>query len=142
MILGYSFVLFDLTYNSREINKKIDAVVGPAYGVFSKVRWQGIGSERLIIKDATGPLHDLFQGSFHRHFANIELRPRGIIIRIRYRLEVYGLVIPLDDLNVSVENNGLELSISSQKIWVVLRNYQGRQLNRPFINKLMDFNSN
>ena len=141
MILGYSFVLFDLTYNSRETNKKIDATVGPAFGVLSKARWQGIGSERLIITNATGKLGEVFGGKFTQNFANIEMRPAGVIIRVRYRLEVYGIVIPYAKLTLFKNNPG-EVNVYGDGLQMTLKNYQGRAINQRFIQKLVEAKAN
>jgi hypothetical protein len=130
-------VLLDLTYNSKEINKKIDQIVGVAFGLFSKSRWQGIGSERLIITSATGQLAELFGGRYVQHFANIEMRPSGIIIRIRYRLEVYGVIIPYHKLTLFKNNPG-EVNVYTDGMKMTLKNYQGRSINQRFIQKLID----
>ena len=129
-------MLVDLTYSSKEINKKIDAVVGPAFAVFSRSRWKGIGSERLVITNATGNLAELFGGKFTQHFANIEMRPAGIVIRIRYRLEVYGIIIPYAKLTL-FENNPNELNVYGDDVKMTLRNYHGRAINQRFITKLI-----
>jgi hypothetical protein len=130
-------VLFDLTYNSKEINKKIDVAVGPAFGLFSKSRWQGIGSERLVITNATGQLEKIFGGRFTQNFANIEMRPGGIIIRVRYRLEVYGIIIPFGKLTLFKNNPG-EVNVYGDGLKMTLRNYQGRAINQRFIQKLIE----
>lgn len=134
-------VLVDLTYNSKEINKRIDAAVGSAFGLFSKMRWQGIGSERLVITNATGQLYELFGGKFSQHFANIELRPKGIIVRIRYRLEVYGVIFPYNQMTLIRIGNDQELIVERPDIQITLRNYQGRSMNPQFIQKMINKSS-
>jgi len=130
-------VLFDLTNNSREVNRQIDAVVGQAWGILSRKRWQGIASERLVVTNATGKVEQLFGGRFTQHFANMELRPGGIIIRVRYRLEVYGIVIPFAKLTLFKNNSG-EVNIHFDGDKITLRNYQGRAINQHFIKKLLE----
>jgi hypothetical protein len=129
-------VLFDLTYNSRDVNRQIDAAIGRPWGIFSKKRWQGIGSERLVVSNATGKVEQLFGGRFTQNFANIELRPRGVLIRVRYRLEVYGIVIPFAKLTLFKNNPG-EVNIHFDGDKITLRNYQGRAVNQHFISKLL-----
>lgn len=111
-------------------------MVGKSFSIFSKKRWQGIGSERLLVVGAKGKLAQIFQDKYRQNFANIELRPGGIIVRIRYRLEVYGLVIPYRHLTLFKSNKG-EITIFDQAEKVTLRNYQGRALNKGFLNKLL-----
>lgn len=134
-------MLVDLTYNSKEVNKQIDNLVGRPFGIFSKTRWQGIGSERLVITNATGKVADLFGGRFVQHFANIEMRPKGIIVRIRYRLEVYGVVIPFGQLSL-FKNNAAEVNVYGDGVKMTVKNYHNRLINQRFIEKLISAKAN
>jgi len=129
-------VIYNLTYTSPELNQQINQLVGNPYGLFSKIRWQGIGSERLIVTDALGYLRDLFQGRFVQNFASIEQRPGGIIIRIRHGLEVYGVVIPYGKLTIYKNNpEALNIHFDGQKL--TLRHYHERRVKPVFISALL-----
>ena len=81
-------MIFDITYTDRMVNLEMARLVGWPFGWFSKERWQGIGSERCRVVAGSNEVDEIFEGDYQRNFTNIELRPKGIVVRIRYRLEV------------------------------------------------------
>lgn len=129
-------MVFDLTYDNRQANLEIDKLIGKPFGVFNIKRWSGIGSERLIVKSAEGKLGDIFKENFRQNFANIEIRPKGILIRVRYRLEVFAVAIPFGQLSVfKTDPNYFSLFGGTEKI--TLTNYQGRSFDQKFLNKIL-----
>lgn len=129
-------MVYDLTYDNRQANIEIQKLIGKPFGLFDKKRWSGIGSERLVVKSAEGKIGEIFELNFRQNFANIEIRPKGILIRIRYRLEVFAVAIPFGMLSVfKTDANYFSLFGGSEKI--TLANYQGRTLNQKFINKII-----
>jgi hypothetical protein len=129
-------VIFDLTYSDRAAILRINKELGPPYGLFSRERWTGIGSERLIITGAEGALAEVFEGNFKQNYCNIELRPKGIILHIRYRLEVYACVFPYWKLAIYKTGDEIRFYGDTCKVW--LRNYQGQAISQKFIQKMMD----
>lgn len=87
-------MLANVSYNNPALTRKIDALVGKPFTL--KQRWAmgGIGSPKLIIRQASPEIHNLLLLDNNRNTCNIELRPGGIILRFRSLLETYGLVIP------------------------------------------------
>lgn len=87
-------MLANVSYNNPELTRKIDGLLGKPFTL--KERWalKGIGSPRLIITGSSIEIHNLLQLDNNRNTCNIELRPKGIIVRFRSLLETYGLIIP------------------------------------------------
>ncbi|MDG1572135.1 hypothetical protein OZ410_07390 [Robiginitalea sp. M366] len=87
-------MLANVSYNNRELTRKIDALVGKPFTL--KERWAmgGIGSPKLIIRESSTQIRNLLLLDNNRDTCNIELRPEGVILRFRSLLETYGLVIP------------------------------------------------
>ena len=54
----------------------------------------GVGSPQMRIRTASKEILSLLNKNTNRDIANIELRPKGIIVRFHSRLENYALVIP------------------------------------------------
>lgn len=54
----------------------------------------GIGSPKLFITETSVEIQNLLILDNNLNSCNIELRPKGIIVRFRSLLETYGLVIP------------------------------------------------
>ena len=126
--------VFDMTYSDRMADLEIARLVGRPFGVFSKERWAGIGSERCRITHASGEIEAVLEGDFGRNFTNIEIRPKGIILRIRYRLEVYGVAIPFDELIFEELEEGLK--IGNEREHALLIGSHGKPVKEKFRAKL------
>lgn len=93
-------MLVNVSYNNREIKKKIEEAVGKPYTL--KERWKkgGIGSPKLFITETSVEIGNLLKLDNNLDTCNIELRPKGIIVRFRSLLETYGLIIPYYKLSL------------------------------------------
>ena len=93
-------MLVNVSYNNKEITQKIDQEVGKPFTL--KERWSmgGIGSPKLTIKAASTEIRNLLILDNNLDTCNIELRPKGIILRFRSLLETYALIIPFYKLTI------------------------------------------
>ena len=93
-------MLLNVSYNNKEITQKIDEEVGKPFTL--KQRWAmgGIGSPKLYITSSSTEIRNLLILDNNLDSCNIELRPKGIILRFRSLLETYALVIPFYKLVV------------------------------------------
>lgn len=93
-------MLLNVSYNRIEITRKVDAEVGKPFTL--KERWalDGIGSPKLFITGASTQIRNLLILDNNINCCNIELRPKGIIVRFRSLLESYALVIPFYKLAI------------------------------------------
>lgn len=93
-------MLVNVSYNNKEITRKVDEAVGKPFTL--KERWAmgGIGSPKLIIKETSIEIRNLLILDNNRDTCNIEMRPKGIIVRFRSLLETFALVIPYYKLTV------------------------------------------
>lgn len=87
-------MLANTSYNDKKINQTIDELVGRPFSVIENIKRNGIGSPRLDILKTSEEIATLLSYDNNRNFCNVELRPRGIIIRFRSLLETFSLVIP------------------------------------------------
>lgn len=87
-------MLVNVSYNNKEITRRVNEEVGPPFTL--KRRWAmgGIGSPKLEITKSSAAIRNLLILDNNRDTCNIELRPKGIILRFRSLLETYALVIP------------------------------------------------
>ncbi|MDC6366619.1 MULTISPECIES: hypothetical protein [Flavobacteriaceae] len=93
-------MLLNVSYSNKNITKKIDDAVGKPFTL--KERWAmgGIGSPKLHITDVSIEIQNLLILDNNLNTCNIEMRPKGIIIRFRSLLETYGLIIPYYKLTI------------------------------------------
>lgn len=130
-------MVYDITYTDRMVNIEIIKLVGRPFGWLSKVRWQGIGSERCKVLNASGAIAEIFEGDYGRNFTNIEIRQGGIVVRIRYRLEVFAVVFKFGELKIHESEEGLVLIGGENQM--LLRGSRGHLVNSKFVEKIKAF---
>ncbi|MFS4417005.1 hypothetical protein [Maribacter sp. 2307ULW6-5] len=93
-------MLLNVSYTDKKITQKIDEAVGKPFTI--KERWalNGIGSPKLIITETSLEIRNLLQLDNNRNSCNVEMRPKGIIVRFRSLLETFALVIPYYKLTI------------------------------------------
>ncbi len=87
-------MLLNVSYNNKEITKKLDEAVGRPFTLRERMALDGIGSPKLFIVDSSIEIKNLLILDNNTNTCTIELRPKGIIIRFRSLLETFGLVVP------------------------------------------------
>ena len=110
-------MLLNISYNEPDVKQKIEAAVGKPFSL--KERWSkgGIGSSKLLISQTSDDINNLLMLDNNQNTCNIELRPKGIIIRFRSLLETYGLVIPYYKL-ILYKGKAQEYSIYKDKQFI------------------------
>lgn len=110
-------MLLNVSYDEPKIKEKIDAAVGKPFSL--KERWVkgGIGSPKLVINQSSIDIHNLLVLDNNLNTCNLELRPKGIILRFRSLLETYAMVIPYHKLNL-YKGKAQEYSIYKDKQFV------------------------
>ena len=93
-------MLLNVSYTNSEITRKVDNEVGKPFKL--KERWAmgGIGSPKLLITETSIEIRNLLILDNNIDCCNIELRPKGIIVRFRSLLETFALVIPFYKLTI------------------------------------------
>lgn len=95
----------------------------------------GIGSPKLYITEASIDIYNLLVLDNSTNSCNVEMRPNGIIVRFRSRLETYALIIPYYKLNVYKGDIGI-YSIYMDHYFIKVRS-DTKAIQR-FFRKLMD----
>jgi len=93
-------MLVNVSYNNKEIIRKIDKAVGKPFLLKERWRMGGIGSPKLFIIEASVEIRNLLILDNNTDSCNIEMRPKGVIVRFRSLLETFALVIPYYKLTV------------------------------------------
>ena len=125
-------MLKNISYNDSKVFDEINNYVGKPYTIFQRLRIGGIGSSKLIINKADSKISNLLNLDNNINKCNIEIRPKGIIIRFRSLLETYGLIIPFLNLNYLREkqtNTQYILIISLSKFKLI------KKMNMIFLKK-------
>ena len=128
-------MLLNVSYNDKKITKKIDEAVGKPLPIKERFAMGGIGSPKLHITEASIDIYNLLVLDNSTNTCNVEIRPNGIIVRFRSRLETYGLIIPYYKLNVYKGDIGI-YSIYMDHYFIKVRS-DTKAIQR-FFKKLMD----
>ncbi|NQX86622.1 MAG: hypothetical protein HRT67_12090 [Flavobacteriaceae bacterium] len=127
-------MLFNTTYRNEDYLRESKKMVGKPFSLFEILKMGSIGSSRLVIKEFSENLHPKQHINSELNYANIELRPKGIIVHFTDRLERYAWVIPYYRLVIysaqtfSIHAGGNVIKFAKNK------NYRS---NKTFIDKMI-----
>jgi hypothetical protein len=129
-------MLANVSYNNKELNKKIIESVGKPFTL--KERWKlgGIGSPKLSITSSSIEIGNLLKLDNNLNTCNIELRPKGIILRFRSLLETYALIIPYYKLSV-YKGDAKIYSIYKDHYFIKVKS--DTKAIKQFFKKMMDY---
>lgn len=93
-------MLLNISYNEPKVTEKINTEVGKPFTIRERLRLGGVGSPKLRINKSSIDIHNLLVLDNNADTCNIEMRPKGIIVRFRSLLETFALVIPFYKLSL------------------------------------------
>lgn len=128
-------MILDTTYSNKDNRHLIDNALGKAYTFFEAFKMKGIGSKRLIISDVSPNMQQYINTVADINYANIEMRPNGILVHINKGLKNFTWIIPYYQL-VLYKTNGS--SIHAQGKFIQFKNNQTFKENKSFFKKLLN----
>ena len=131
-------MLFNTTHKDPEQRQLIDELAGKPFSLWKKIKMGGVGSGRMIIEEVSPKLQQTLQNGHDLNYANIELRPRGILVRITRRLDNFAWVVPYFRLHM-YKTNGISLHANGQ--FIFFRKDQMLHNNSGFFKKMLELKS-
>nr|WP_321222481.1 hypothetical protein [uncultured Psychroserpens sp.] len=128
-------MILDSTYHNKEHKSIIEDLIGKPYSFLESLKMRGVGSKRMIIENVSPNLQQYLNTVSDINYANIEMRPNGILIYVTKGLKNYTWIIPFYQL-VIYKTNGI--SIHAQGKFVHFKNNKTFKENKAFMNKLYD----
>lgn len=128
-------MILNSTHTEKNHKQIIADLIGKPYGLFDSIKLKGIGSKRMIVSEVSPNLCNLMNKVADANYANIELRPGGIIIHINKGLQNFSWIIPFYQL-VIYRTNGA--SIHAQGKFIHFKNNKTFKENKQFFSKLLD----
>lgn len=128
-------MLLNLSYTDKNVTRKVDGAVGKPFSMNERMALGGIGSPKLNIATASLEIHNLLLLDQNTNSCNIEIRPRGIIVRFRSLLETFGLVIPYYKLNLQKGGDSIH-SIHMDQYFIKV--HSDTKASQKFFKKIMD----
>ena len=130
--------LYNITYKNKETEKEINAEMGKPFGLIEKLKLGGIGSRRMIIENFSKDIKNLTLKVSGIQYANIELRPNGIIVHINQGIYTHAWTIPYFRLSVfngdffTIHGGGSHIQFNKEKSW---------KENKEFLQKIVKLKS-
>lgn len=109
-------MLFNVSYKNKEIEAQIKTIVGSSFGLIERLKWKGIGSQRLIVKTQNEEISHLLDAQTASNLCTIELRKKGLVIWFRIRLDNWVLALPYRGLVLYKSTNLLTLHSTKWKL--------------------------
>jgi len=128
-------MIIDTTYYSSEHKKTIPDIVGSSFSLLQKLKLGGVGSKRMIIDDVSPNMKSMLNVVADLNYANIEFRPKGILVMINRGLKNFTWIIPYYQLVIYKVNGS---SIHAQGKYVHFRNSKTFKENKKFFDKLLN----
>lgn len=129
-------LILETTYFKKENKELINDLIGFPIPLLKRVKMGGIGSKRLMIEDVSADFKELMNRVSDINYANIELRPGGILVMINKGLRNFTWVIPYYQLAFYNTDN---VSIHAKGKFIKFKKNIKRQENKEFFKKMMDF---
>jgi len=126
-------MILDTTYSNKKNKEIINDLVGKPFSFFQAIKMKGIGSKKMIIEDVSPNLRQYINLVSDLTYANIEIRPGGIILAINKGLQNFSWIIPYYQFYM-YKTNGV--SIHAQGKFVHFRNNRTHKENSAFFKKL------
>lgn len=128
-------MLYNVSYNDPETRRLIEKDVGQVLSLRQRWNLKGSGSPKLHITSSSIQIHNLLVVDNSLNVCNIELREKGIIVRLRSRLQTYALPIPYYKLTI-YKGGAQEYSIYRDNYFVKVK--ADRKVIHEFFKKIND----
>ena len=97
-------MIFTITHTNKEAKNLTNDLLGFPFTFYQSLKMGGIGSKRMIIEETSQNLSNYLNKVSDANYANIELRPGGIIVLLNKGLNNYSWVIPYRQLVIYKTN--------------------------------------
>lgn len=87
-------MILNTTHFNKDHAKIINDLVGKSYSFWEAIKKGGIGSKRMIIQSVSPNMRQLMNEVADLNYANIERRPKGLLIRITKGLQNFTWIVP------------------------------------------------
>ena len=127
-------MIIDTTHHNKDHKKILENFVGKPYSLWDSLKRGGVGSKRMIIKKLSPNLNYIINIISDLNYANIELRKKGILIRINKGLKNFTWAIPFYQL---VFYKTDFTSIHAQGRFIQFENSRTFKENKKFFENLL-----
>jgi hypothetical protein len=131
-------MICNISYDNKRQEFEINKHVGQSFSIWESIRMGGSGSQKLIIVEADEVFHPYLKQRNSTKYCNIELRPNGIGLRFRFKLEAIGWFVPFQNLEYEWTEKTLDLKDAETGHFMKLRPSYRSTMNLRFMKKLAE----
>lgn len=91
-------MVLNTTHYNKDHKQLLDDFVGKAYSILESIKLGGVGSKRMIVNELSPNLSFITNAVADINYANIEIRKKGVLIRITKGLKNFTWAIPFYQL--------------------------------------------
>ncbi|OZV69753.1 hypothetical protein [Winogradskyella aurantia] len=128
-------MILNTTHFNKDHKQIIEDLVGPAFSLVQKLKMKGVGSKRMIVDEVSPNMQSMMNVVSDLNYANIELRPKGILIMITKGHKSFTWIIPFYQLVIYKVNGS---SIHAQGRFIHFKDNTTFRENKRFFDKLLD----
>ncbi|MDT0557601.1 hypothetical protein RM697_03020 [Ichthyenterobacterium sp. W332] len=128
-------MIINTTHHNTEHKQIIADLIGSPFSLLQKFKMKGVGSKRMIIDKVSPNMQSMMNKVSDINYANIELRPKGILVMINQGLKNFTWIIPYYQLTIYKVNGS---SLHAQGRFVHFKNNKTFKENKKFFDKLLD----
>ena len=112
-------MIFSTTHTNKEAKELTNQLLGFPFSFYQSLKMGGIGSKRMIVEETSQNIANYTNKVSDVTYANIELRPEGIIVLLNKGLNNYTWIIPFRQLVIYKTHR---LSIHAQGKYICFKN--------------------
>ena len=131
----YLVMILNTTHHNSEHKQIIADLIGSPFSLVQKLKMNGVGSKRMIVDEVSPNMQSMMNKVADINYANIELRPKGILVMINQGLKNFTWIIPYYQLVIYKVNGS---SIHAEGRFIHFRNSKTFRENKKFFDKLLD----
>lgn len=128
-------MILNTTYSNKKHDELINDLVGKPFSLWQSITMRGIGSKRMIIEEVSPNMNQYLNTVSDVNYANLEMRPVGVLVRINKGLKNYTWIIPYYKLAIHKSNGS---SIHAEGKFINFRPNANLRENKAFFDKLLD----
>lgn len=128
-------MILNTTHYKSNHKTIITDLIGGSFSLVQKLKLGGVGSKRMIVDRVSPNMQSMVNQVSSITYANIELRPKGILVMINKGLKNFTWIIPYYQL-VLYKTNGS--SVHAQGRFVHFANSKTFRENKKFFDKLLN----
>ncbi|MBC2846194.1 hypothetical protein [Winogradskyella flava] len=128
-------MILNTTHYNSEHKQIIADLIGSSFSLVQKLKMKGVGSKRMIIDEVSPNMQSMMNVVSDINYANIELRPKGILVMINQGLKNFTWIIPYYQLVIYKVNGS---SLHAQGRFIHFRNSKTFKENKKFFDKLLN----